>query len=117
MPYEDGELVRVSDDDYRTYSTAVRCNAVEIVSVPSRPWGFTKGHVRWLVWKLRDLLGDGDRDRPSSEPATGTGMPSSLRPRRYASSTGAGFRRKATILKAPLKAEPSAPTRGKTPTA
>lgn len=27
-------------------------------------WGITEGHVRWHVWKLRDLLGDDNRDRP-----------------------------------------------------
>jgi hypothetical protein len=34
--YEDGELVRISRDDYRTYSAAVRCYAREILYRPLR---------------------------------------------------------------------------------
>ena len=31
LRYQDGELVRVSDKDYRTYSAAVRCYAAEVI--------------------------------------------------------------------------------------
>lgn len=37
----------------------------EIVSrLWDNPWGITRGHVRYNVWRLRTLLGDDDRDRP-----------------------------------------------------
>jgi len=38
LPYQDGELVRISGDDYRTYSAAVRCYAGEITFRSIRGW-------------------------------------------------------------------------------
>jgi hypothetical protein len=38
LRYEDGELVRISDDEYRTYSAAVRCYAGEVTYRPVRHW-------------------------------------------------------------------------------
>jgi hypothetical protein len=38
LRYQDGDLVRVSADDYRTYSAAIRCYASEIVFRSIRSW-------------------------------------------------------------------------------
>lgn len=38
LRYEDGELIRISGDEYRTYSAAVRCYAAEITFRPIRHW-------------------------------------------------------------------------------
>jgi hypothetical protein len=38
LPYNDGELVRISDTDYRTYSAAVRCYSQEIIFRSVRRW-------------------------------------------------------------------------------
>jgi len=38
LPYRRGELVRVSRDDYRRYSSAIRCYASEIPFRGIRSW-------------------------------------------------------------------------------
>lgn len=38
LQYVEGELVRVSDDDYRTYSAAIRCYSQEIIFRRIRGW-------------------------------------------------------------------------------
>lgn len=38
LPYEDDDLVRVSDDDYRTCSATIRCYAMEISFRSIRRW-------------------------------------------------------------------------------
>lgn len=44
LPYKDGELVRISDDQYRTYSAAVRCYASEVTFRPMRGWPEASGN-------------------------------------------------------------------------
>ncbi len=36
--YQDGQLIRITREDYRTYSAAVRCYAMEILYRPLRSW-------------------------------------------------------------------------------
>lgn len=38
LPYEQGELVRLSDENYRTYSAAIRCYGHEVVYRSFRRW-------------------------------------------------------------------------------
>jgi hypothetical protein len=38
LPYEEGELVRLSDENYRTYSAAIRCYGHEVVYRSFRKW-------------------------------------------------------------------------------
>jgi hypothetical protein len=38
LRYKDGELVRITRDEYRTYSAAIRCYATEILYRPLRHW-------------------------------------------------------------------------------
>ncbi len=38
LPYKTGELIRISGDDYRKYSAAVRCYGSEIIYRPLRHW-------------------------------------------------------------------------------
>ena len=38
LRYEDGQLIRITREEYRTYSAAVRCYAMEILYRPLRSW-------------------------------------------------------------------------------
>jgi hypothetical protein len=38
--YKDGELVRLSDQDYRTYSAAIRCYGAEVIHRLWRKWPY-----------------------------------------------------------------------------
>jgi len=59
LRYQDGEFVRISAADYRTYSAAIRCYATEIQLRPMRNWPeFTPEHLPDLAnWRSYCMVG------------------------------------------------------------
>jgi hypothetical protein len=55
LRYDDGDLVRISRADYRTYSAAIRCYAQDVLLRPMRSWPELKKEdlpnlAQWRAW-------------------------------------------------------------------